>query len=247
MIKDIEYILKNFIFSETYLLEKRLKRAIKKNYEKELNIIERFANPNLDAVDVGVYRGVYSYKLSQEFKHVHSFEANSLIYPFLKKNLPQIINNISLYNYALSDQNGLAELKIPVRSKSFFKSNYEELYQLGAASIHPNNTFDKFNTIEVQKKKLDEILIDKKIGFINIDVEGHELEVIYGSRKIINNHKPILLIEIEERHSKKRVIDTINYINKLGYNSFYLLQDELIETKYLNNFNNINNFIFQSK
>ena len=154
MIKDIEYILKNFIFSETYLLEKRLKRAIKKNYEKELNIIERFANPNLDAVDVGVYRGVYSYKLSQEFKHVHSFEANSLIYPFLKKNLPKLINNISLYNYALSDQNGLAKLKIPVRSKSLFKSNYEELYQLGAATIHPNNTFDKFNTIEVQKKKI---------------------------------------------------------------------------------------------
>ena len=94
---------------------------------------------------------------------------------------------------------------------------------------------------------MDEILIDKKIGFIKIDVEGHEMEVINGSRKIINNHKPILLIEIEERHSKNRVIDTINYINKLGYNSFYLLQDELIETKYLNNFNNINNFIFQSK
>jgi len=38
MIKDIEFFLKNLLFSEKFLLEKRLKRAIKKNYE-ENNII----------------------------------------------------------------------------------------------------------------------------------------------------------------------------------------------------------------
>lgn len=247
MIKDIEYILKNLFFSESYLLEKRLIRANKNNYEKELSILSKFSDLNMDAVDVGVYRGVYSYRLSQEFQHVHSFEANPLIYPFLKKNLPKIIKNISLYNCALSDEVGPTKLKIPIRSKSFFKKNYEELYQLGAATIHSKNNFDIFNSIEVEKKKMDDILRDKKIGFIKIDVEGHEKEVINGSRNIIKKFKPSLLVEIEERHNKNKVIDTINYINELGYRSFFLHENELVETKNLNKFNHINNFIFRSQ
>ena len=34
MIKDLEFIIKKIFFSESYLLKRRLKRAIKKNYEK---------------------------------------------------------------------------------------------------------------------------------------------------------------------------------------------------------------------
>ena len=44
MIKDLEFLFKNLFFSEKFLLEKRLKRAIKKNYEKELSIISSFKN-----------------------------------------------------------------------------------------------------------------------------------------------------------------------------------------------------------
>ena len=64
--KDFEFLIKKII-PENYLLKKRLKRAIKKNYEKELSIIDRFADKSKDAIDVGVYRGVYSYKLAQNF------------------------------------------------------------------------------------------------------------------------------------------------------------------------------------
>ena len=87
----------------------------------------------------------------------------------------------------------------------------------------------------------------KKIGFKKIDVEGHEKEVIDGARKIININRPVLLVEIEQNHTKNEVIDTINYINNLGYNSFYLNNNELVKTKYLKNFVNINNFIFRSQ
>ena len=106
MIKDLEFILKKIFFSQKYLLEKRLKRAIKKNYEKELEIIDKYSDQTKDALDIGVYRGVYSYKLSQHFKTVHSFEPNPLLYPYLEKNLKKVIKNMILYNLALSDANG---------------------------------------------------------------------------------------------------------------------------------------------
>ena len=58
MIKDIEFILKKIFLSEKYLLKKRLKRAIHNNYEKELKIIEKFADKTNDALDIG-YIEVY--------------------------------------------------------------------------------------------------------------------------------------------------------------------------------------------
>jgi hypothetical protein len=57
--KDIEFLIKKII-PEKYLLEKRLKRAIKKKYEKELTLIKKFTDKSKEAIDIGVYRGVYS-------------------------------------------------------------------------------------------------------------------------------------------------------------------------------------------
>jgi len=244
--KDFEFLIKKII-PENYLLKKRLKRAIKKNYEKELSIIGRFADKSKDAIDVGVYRGVYSYKLAQNFNLVHSFEPNPLLYPYLNKNLKKIISNIDLYNLALSDVNGETILKLPLRSKSFFKNNIEELYQLGAASIHPNNKFDNFKEVKVKMKKLDDIKIDKKIGFIKIDVEGHELEVIEGAKNTIINDMPILLIEIEKRHTKKPVEKSIAHIKKIGYECFFLKKKELILVDKLQDKQLENNYYFLPK
>ena len=242
--KDLEFFLKNIFFSEKYLLNKRLNRAIKNNYEKELLIINRFSDKSKSAVDVGVYRGVYSYKLSKEFKHVYAYEPNPLIYPFLKKNLTKIIKNLTLSNFALSNNTGITDLKIPTRSKSIFKRNVEELYKLGLATIHEKNNFDNYDSIEVNKIKLDDDLKNINIGFIKIDVEGHEKEVIEGSKKLIKKYKPILLVEIEERHNMKPVLETINFIKQLGYSAFFCEDSQLYSTDKLENLNKENNFYF---
>jgi FkbM family methyltransferase len=246
MIKDLEFILKKII-PEKYLLKKRLKRAIEKNYEKELEVINQFADKSKDALDIGVYRGVYSYKLSQNYNLVHSFEPNPLLYPHLKRNLKKIINNIKLYNLALSDKNGETRLKLPIRNNSIFSTNIEELYQLGAASIHPENKFEKFKEVVVKMKKLDDLKIENKIGFIKIDVEGHELEVIKGSSKIISENMPILLVEIEKRHTNKPVLESINYIKNMGYDCFFVKNKKLISVENLENNDSENNYYFLPK
>ena len=244
LIKDIEFFIKNIFFSESYLLKKRLERSIKKNYENELSIIDKFKDTSKSAIDIGVYRGVYSYKLSKNFKHVYSFEANPILFKYLNIFLNKIITNITLYNIALSNKNNYAFLKIPLRSKSFFKNNIEEIYQLGAASIHKQNNIKKYHEIKVITKKLDDLKIENKIGFIKIDVEGHEKAVIEGSKKIIKKNKPVLLVEIEERHTNKPIDETINFINSFGYNCYYLKKQKLIKKENKKKIKNINNFIF---
>ena len=247
MIKDVEFFIKRIFFSESYLLKKRILRAINKSYEKELKIVERYSDTSKDAIDIGVYRGVYSYKLAQNFKKVHAFEPNPLLYPYLEKNLKKIIKNLKLYNIALSDSNGTGELRLPLRSKSFFKNNIEELYKLGAATMHPNNHIGKYKKVPIKMGKLDDIINDDKIGFIKIDVEGHEKNVLLGGRSIINRDKPVLLIEIEERHTKIPIKETINFIKNLNYNCYYFSENELKDIQSFNQTNFENNFIFLPK
>ena len=246
MRKDIEFLIKKLFFSESYLLKKRLKRAIKKEYEKELKIIDKFADKSKDAIDIGVYRGVYSYKLSENFKNIHSFEPNPLLYPYLDKNLKKIITNIKLYNLALSDNNGETELKLPLRSKSLFKDNIEELFKLGAATMHPDNNIKEYKKIPIKTRKLDDILINNKIGFIKIDVEGHEKNVILGGLETIKNNKPTLLVEIEKKHTKKPVEETINFIKSFNYKPFVYQNNKLMDYDKRDKDINEINFIFVS-
>ena len=244
MIKDIEFLFKKIFFSESYLLKKRIKRAISKGYEKELEIINQFADKSKDALDIGVYRGVYSYKLSQNFKNIHSFEPNPLLFPYLEKNLVKIISNIKLYNIALSNNSGVTELKLPLRSKSIFKDNIEELFQLGAATMHPNNKIEYCKKVQIQKRRLDDINFENKIKFMKIDVEGHEIEVINGAKETIKKNKPVMLIEIEKRHRKRNFDESISYIKKHGYKCFYIKNKKLLSSDELLNKESENNYLF---
>ena len=243
--KKIEFILKNLL-PKRYQFKKRIQRAIKKLDEPELFIINKLIEAGTDSIDVGVYRGVHSYEMSKYSDHVHSFEPNPVIFKELEKYLPQIIKNISLYNYALSEISGKKILKIPIRNSDSDKSNYEEYYKMGLATIHEKNRFEKYDTFEINSKKLDEFNFKKRVSFIKIDVEGHEIEVLEGSKELIKKFKPTLMIEIEERHSKKSLEESISYVCSLGYQVFCLKNKELVPFQNINNPKNFNNFIFKT-
>ena len=244
--KKIEFFLKKNFLPQSYLFKKRIKRSIKNNDEKELQLLKEIIIPGTDTIDVGVYRGVYSYEMAKYSKIVHAFEPNPIIFKDIKLNLSKIIKNISFYNYALSDHENTSILKVPIRNKNFDRNNYEEYFQMGKATIHKENKMEDIETFEVKSKKLDSFSFSNKISFIKVDVEGHELAVIRGAENTIKKNKPILLVEIEERHSQKKVSETLDYINSLGYIS-YFYENELLKTSSLDNLNLYNNFIFKPK
>ena len=150
----------------------------------------------------------------------------------------------------MSSSKGNTNLKIPYRNESINYSDYEELYQLGTATVHQENNLSntKFHSFEVKKINLDAYNFDYKIGFIKIDVEGHELDIINGAKKLILENKPNLLVEIEERHTGIPNIEVINEIKKFGYNCFSLNDQFELDLINDNNINKIvnNNFIFIS-
>ncbi len=245
--KEIEFFFKKFFFSEGFLLKRRIQRSIKRSDEQEINLVKKFIKPGSDSIDVGVYRGVYSYEMSKYSEKVHSFEPNPIIFKYIDKNLKKFIKNIHLYNFALSNQNKTINLKIPIRNSNSNKEIFEEYYEMGRATIHNENNFENYENFEIQTKTIDELSFDNKISFIKIDVEGHELEVIEGAKNTIKKDKPILLVEIEKQYTKKEVAESINFINSLGYKSYFFDKKDLKSTNELNNLDSFNNFIFFPK
>ena len=245
--KEIEFFFKKFFFPEGFLLKRRLQRSIKRSDEQEINLVKKFIKSGTDSIDVGVYRGVYSYEMSKYSEKVHSFEPNPIIFKYINKNLKKFIKNIHLYNFALSNQNKTINLKIPIRNSNSNKEIFEEYYEMGKATIHNENNFENYENFEIQTKKIDEFNFDNKISLIKIDVEGHELEVIEGAKNTIKRDKPVLLVEIEKQYTKKEVAESINFINSLGYKSYFFNKKDLKSTTELNNLDLFNNFIFFPK
>ena len=77
------------------------------------------------------------------------FQHNPVIFNELQKYLPKIINNINLYNYAISEKEEKKLLRIPINFSMFYKSNYEEYYKMGLATIHEKNIFDNYDEFEI--------------------------------------------------------------------------------------------------
>ncbi len=244
--KKLEFLFKKlFGFSEPYLLKRRATRYFKKNTEKEIRVLDKLVDGSKASIDIGVYRGVYSYFLSDLCKYVYAFEANPLLYSKLVDGF-KYKKNIKIENAAVSSESGETELRIPIRDIAASFDN-EEKYKLGTATIHKSNNLEneKFETIKAIKKiSLDEYNFEHKIGFIKIDVEGHELEILNGAKKFIAQNMPTMLIEIEERHSGIQPHTAINEIEQLGYKCFFIDENFTLQvTKNPKDLQN-NNFIF---
>ena len=242
--KEIEFFFKKYLFPKKFLYRKRLERSINNLDENEIKLVKNFIKPGTDSIDVGVYRGVYSYEMSKYSNIVHAFEPNPIIFDDLRDNLIKLKKNINLYNFALSDKSSKINLKVPIRNKNFKKENYEEYYKMGRATIHNENNMREFENVEIFSKKLDEINFKNQISFIKIDVEGHEIEVINGAIQTINRFKPNLLVEIEKKYTQKNISESLNYIISLGYNSFVYQNDLLKNTLEISELDSYNNYIF---
>src|SRR5205823_431391 len=70
--------------------------------------------------------------------------------------------------------------------------------------------------LEVPVKKLDDYRFDQ-VGFIKIDVEGHEQAVIEGAFETIARSKPVILVEVEEGRNPGAVARMQTALAKLGY------------------------------
>jgi len=223
-------------------------RAIKHFFlgEKELKYIYfNFEKSNSIALDIGGNNGVYSYWLSKKYSKVHVFEPN---YKLAEKLEMLDLKYIKVFNTALSNSKYSAYLNIPFDGLK---------YNAGLAYIA--NKKESPQSYLIETDYLDNInYINNNVGLIKIDVEGHEFEILKGGIFLIKKFRPILIIEIEERHSPGNIEVISKYLKKINYNGYYindigiLNNIELFDKHIFQDINRlgtkkyINNFIFMS-
>jgi FkbM family methyltransferase len=157
---------------------------------------------NTVILDIGAHTGTYSIALSQYAKNVYSFEPQKMTYYALCGSIAlSDAKNVTAYNIALGayDQVGIQTLNI--------RSN-----DGGGSSLQMFN--DPILAQEqVEVRTLDSYNL-QNIGFIKMDVEDNELNVLKGATKTIreNNHPTILF---ESNYENKDLFSFI--LNNLGY------------------------------
>ena len=189
--------------------------------EPELRVLSAYVKPNSSAIDVGGNHGLYVYYLEPLCAHVHTFEAAPKMAGILRSGYERR-GEVTVHEVALSDQAGVAKLKVP---------NFTG--HSGYATIEPGNFFDSkidvsngITVIEVPMKTLDQFQFDE-ISFIKVDVEGHEEKVLRGATETLRRNRPIVVAEVEERHQPNCVWNIDTYMSELGYQTYFLRNERL--------------------
>lgn len=186
--------------------------AFRRGYsEPEMKLIPYLCDKEKVAVDVGAFEGLYTYHLRKHSKSCYAFEPDPYSAQHLSKRFYHERNNIFVKEVALSDKKGKIELRKPVLDK-------------GRSTVESKNKLEgeKVDIIEVNMELLDYYKL-KGVGFIKIDVEGHEEAVLKGAKKTILHNAPSFIIEIEERHNPNSISRVINFFKEYDYEGFFLL------------------------
>ena len=199
-----------------------IRRLVLKEWIKgrtDIKFLKYLIDNNRNSLDVGAYKGVYTYFISKYSKNVYAFEPNPKSFKILKRTVNK---NVKVFPYALSDRSSLDFLKIPKGKKG---------YSNQGGSIRNVKLDKKIGVLKVVTKKIDDLKL-KNIGFIKIDAEGVEMKILYGAKKLIKKNKPTLLIEIEERYISESIEVTLKKILKFGYRGFALIGEILTPIKF---------------
>jgi FkbM family methyltransferase len=174
----------------------------------DLGMIRFLADKEKVSLDVGANLGLYSYVISKYSKHVHAYEPNPLAYRILTYVADA---NVSPHHAAITDQKGDVELVIP-RNRKGWSNN--------GGSLNGDRA-GRFGTVRIPGYTIDGLNVGQ-VGFIKIDIEGHELKALTGARNTLLRDRPRLLVENEYSHVGDRIFDVFKFMDELHYQGLFL-------------------------
>ena len=163
----------------------------------------RFIDPFKNVIDIGAAVGMYTTFWAQKAARVHSFEAVPAVYKQLEK-VKERFENVITYQLAVGKEVGSTTFYVD--DKRLSNSGFTDL--VGGQPIEVQVT-----TIDAQD------LTD--VGFIKVDVEGHELAVLNGGRKTIERYRPVCMVEVYPKFNDGPVSDTFDWFFDRDYRAFY--------------------------
>lgn len=183
--------------------------AIRRAYprvEPELVRLAEFVPSGRTAVDVGAWYGPWTQRLAAVAGSVVALEPTAALAQHLRDAFPGVV----VIEAAASDREGTADLFVPDAGVAVGISSLEA--EAGTA-------------VPVRLVTIDGLELSD-VGFIKVDVEGHELPALRGAAGTIRRDRPVLLVELEVRLQPIDPIVTL--LENWGYSAFVLPQDDWV-------------------
>ena len=148
-------------------------------------------------IDVGAHKGEFlNHILKIKCKKIYCFEPQKSVFKTLSKKFK---NNkkVELFNIGLADKNSLKMFHVSKLSMTSTFSESKNTFFSKLKNFILNSDDSYVNKYRLKTKKVDDIFINKNIDniFLKIDVEGFELNVLRGSKKMLKKNVNFVLIE----------------------------------------------------
>ncbi|MEQ1725994.1 MAG: FkbM family methyltransferase [Sphingopyxis sp.] len=179
---------------------------------------------NKSAIDIGANHGVATRFLRRHFRAVHAVEP----VPFLANRLRRAkLAAVTVHNTALGGSEGMICMRVPVDDQGNLIHVLTTASDANALTMFQNDGVVQF---DVPVQRLDTLCaaISGPIGYIKIDVEGFEYEVLSGGSATIARHRPVIQLEIERTHNSDGGA-VMKLMRDWGYVPFSIAPDRLRE------------------
>lgn len=189
-------------------------------------LLHRFVKLGDVCLDIGVHGGSWTYPLAKRVGpsgYVHAFEA----FPYYAKTLERALwlrrlGNVKTHSFALGDADGEHPITLVDGSGNVLSGR-----------IHL--TTDEETPTErmvVSIRKLDTVMSQNPAllhpTFVKIDVEGAELAVFRGARRMLEDVRPVIYCEIVDTYCRRyghQLVDVLDHLARASYRPFALTGD----------------------
>lgn len=184
--------------------------------EPEFSLLPQLVARDRVAVDVGANMGVYTYALAALARRVHAIEPQASCCASIGA-WARTRENVEVHHLGAGASVGRLTLYIPHRNGRAVGTR---------ASFIPVD--GEHSEMHVEVQPLDALgFLD--VGFIKIDAEGFERDVLEGARKLLERDRPVLLIEIDPaQRAPGDFSGTFAFLETLGYRGSFFDGRQLV-------------------
>jgi FkbM family methyltransferase len=167
------------------------------------------------ALDVGANVGIYAYALARLGMRVHAFEPQPYCCTVVDA-WAKAKGDVTVHNSGVGESEGDLTLHIPIVDGTPVptRASFQRLEQEQTQLRVPVVTLDGIGISDV--------------AFIKIDVEGFELQVLRGANRLLQEWRPILLVEIDRTRLEHSAFDELFLLlSGHGYRSHLYIDGRL--------------------